>query len=61
MIPNGTYGNAFVKATDNEIIVGYVKTDQNVDKLVSLADKKGTHSLSKLDNVMDQICKFYNK
>lgn len=58
MIPNGTYGNAFVKATDNEIIVGYVKTEQNVDKLVVLADKKGTHSLSnKLDNVAEEDLK----
>ena len=57
MVPNADYGNYFVKATDNEIIVGYVKTEQNVDKLVILADKKGTHSLS----VMYQICWFkYN-
>ncbi|MDG2431390.1 hypothetical protein [Flavobacterium sp.] len=54
MIPNAEYGNVFVKATDNEILVGYVKTEQNVDKLVILADKKSTHSLSnKLEKATD--------
>ncbi len=58
MVPNAEYGNYFVKATDDEILVGYIKTEQNIDKLVVLADKKGTHSLSnKLDNVAEQDLK----
>lgn len=54
LIPYGSYGNAFIKATDDELLAGYIKTEQNVDKLVVLVDKKGTHSLSgKLNNATD--------
>ncbi|MFK7033404.1 hypothetical protein, partial [Flavobacterium oreochromis] len=55
LIPYGSYGNAFIKATDDELLAGYIKTEQNVGKLVVLVDKKGgTHSLSgKLNNATD--------
>ncbi|MDR2953967.1 MAG: hypothetical protein LBV43_02680, partial [Prevotella sp.] len=46
LIPDNTYGNLFVKATDDEVLVGYVKTEQNKDILVVLANKKGANALT---------------
>lgn len=58
LIPDNTYGNLFVKATNDEVLVGYAKTEQNTDILVILADKKGSNSLTgKLANATEEDIK----
>ncbi|TRX33235.1 hypothetical protein FNW52_15870 [Flavobacterium sp. ZT3R18] len=54
LIPHGTYKNAFVKATENEIVTGYIKVENGTENLVVLAEQKGTNLLSKkLTNATD--------